>query len=519
MQDILAQIFTHLRMAWRHRWFALVTMAVICLVGAVAVMAMPDTYRVDAKVYVDTQSLLKPALRGLALDSKAGEEAVALMQRTLLLRPNLEKIARATDLDLQAATPADMENLLGDLRGKIRVGQTRRTNIFNISYEGYDPQLAKRVVDAVLNLFLEQSLGEFRKDTAMTQEFIERQIQDYETKLVGAEERLKEFKRQHLGFLPGAASDYISRHEATAQALKEAQLQLEEATNRRNELKRQLDDPSDPSLWKLAGERGTPLDTRIQELEGRLDQLLLKYTDKHPDVVITRRLIEDLQAQKRAALEALSKGDLDAQDPNVANPVFQGLKVALSSAEADVAALKVRVDEYTQRLAKLERLTDEALRVEAEFTRLNRDYGILQKNYQGFVSRREQAEIGYEADQSGGNMIVRVIEPPRVPILPTGPKRELLSMTVLLFAIGAGAGLAWLFSLINPVFLDIGQLAAVTGRPVLGAVSFAGLGRFAGYKAELVTFVMAFVAVLAVYGGLMVLQPVDSEALRGLLAL
>jgi polysaccharide chain length determinant protein (PEP-CTERM system associated) len=446
-------------MAWRHRWLALASMSIVSLIGITYVMALPDTYEVSAKVYVDTQSLLKPALRGLALETGAGAQAVHTMRRTLLVRPNLEQIARATDLDLQATTPADMERLLLDLQTDISLTQTRRENIFTIADTHEDPQLAKRVVDSVLNLFLERSLGDLRRETVLTQDFLEKQIKVYESKLEASEQRLKEFKRQNMGFLPGE-TDYVSKREAVVQTLRDARLLLQEAVNRRDELQRQMDDPMDPSLWMLAEENFSPLDARIQQLELRVDELLLRYTERHPDIIIARRLIADLQEQKQAELDAMTEEGVDAGDPNVTNPVYQGLKVALSSADAEVAALQVRVKEYESRLAELSRLIDENLRVEAEFARLNRDYNVLQKNYQGFVSRREQAEIGYEADQTGESMQVKVIEPTRVPVLPTGPQRNLLSMGVVIVGIVTGGVLAWFLSIINPVFLDIRQLAA-----------------------------------------------------------
>ncbi len=515
MQELLAKFYTQVQMAWRHRWLALVSMSIVSLSGITYVMALPDTYEVSAQVYVDTQSLLRPALRGLALDTGAGQQALLTMRRTLLVRPNLEQVARATDLDLQASTPADMERLLNDLKTDISLIQTRRENIFTIAYEHQDPQLAKRVVDTVLNLFLERSLGDLRRETVLTQDFLEKQIKVYESKLQAAEQRLKEFKRENMGLLPGATG-YASKREALAQTLRDARLLLQEAVNRRNEMARQMDDPMDPSLWMLSEESFSPLDARIQQLELRVDQLLLRYTERHPDIIIARRLIADLQEQKQAELDAMTEEGPGAGDPNVTNPVYQGLKVALSSADAEVAALQVRVKEYERRLTELSRLIDESLRVEAEFARLNRDYSVLQKNYQGFVSRREQAEIGYDADQTGENLQVKVIEPTRVPVLPTGPQRNLLSMGVVIAGMLVGGVLAWFLSIINPVFLDIRQLAAATNQPILGTVTFAGLGALAKPRTEVMTFVVAFVAVLTVCGGLIVLRPLDSAVLRGL---
>ena len=336
MQELLTKFYTQVQMAWRHRWLALASMAIVSVSGITYVMALPDTYNVFAKVYVDTQSLLRPTLKGLALDTGAGQQAVFTMRRTLLVRPNLEHIARATDLDLQAATPADMERLLNDLKNDISLTQTRRENIFTLAYTHEDPQLAKRVVDAVLNLFLERSLGDLRRETVLTQDFLEKQIKVYESKLEAAEQRLKEFKRQNLGFLPGASGGYVAKRETLTGTLRDARLVLQEAVNRRDELRRQMDDPMDPSLWMQSEEAFSPLDGRIQQLQMRVDELLLRYTERHPDIIITRRLIADLEEQKQAQLEAMAQGGGDAADPNVTNPVYQGLKVALSGADAEV---------------------------------------------------------------------------------------------------------------------------------------------------------------------------------------
>jgi len=80
----------------------------------------------------------------------------------------------------------------------------------------------------------------------------------------------------------------------------------------------------------------------------------------------------------------------------------------------------------------------------------------------------------------------------------------------------AGIGLSWLLAVVNPVYFDIGQLPAAVNGPILGTVSFSGLGAFAKPRAEVITYVASFVAVLAVYGAFIVLAPVDHESLSAL---
>ncbi|RXM21754.1 chain length-determining protein, partial [Citrobacter sp. AAK_AS5] len=87
------------------------------------------------------------------------------------------------------------------------------------------------------------------------------------------------------------------------------------------------------------------IDGRIDTLKRNLDELLLRYTDQHPDVVGTRRLLEELESQKRTQIESMQAmggsqfGALDS------NPVYQQMKLALVQAESRVASLRVRVAE------------------------------------------------------------------------------------------------------------------------------------------------------------------------------
>ena len=103
MQEILAQVFTHIWGVWRHRWLAIIVAWVVALAGWAWIWQMPDAYVASARVYVDTNSVLRPLLRGLAIQPDVNQR-ISMMSRTLLSRPNLEKLMRMTDLDLEVTT-------------------------------------------------------------------------------------------------------------------------------------------------------------------------------------------------------------------------------------------------------------------------------------------------------------------------------------------------------------------------------------------------------------------------------
>ena len=71
-------------------------------------MRMPDLYEASARIYVDTQSVLKPLMQGLAVQPNVDQQ-VMILSRTLISRPNVEKLVRMADLDLDAKTKADQD--------------------------------------------------------------------------------------------------------------------------------------------------------------------------------------------------------------------------------------------------------------------------------------------------------------------------------------------------------------------------------------------------------------------------
>jgi len=502
MRELYEQILTYLRGIWRYRWFMMLVAWLVSIVGWGVVYQLPDKYTAEARVNVDTQSMLQPLLRGLTVGTDASQR-VQLVTRTLLSRPNLEKLTRMTDLDLVALTPSDKEELLDELGTDITISSTREQDLYTIAYANSDRQLAKRVVQSLLTIFVESTLGENREDTDSAQQFVQQQIKEYEAKLEAAELRLAEFKRTHVGMMPGSTEDYYGQLQAAKSALGQAQLSLREAINQRNEFKQQMED--DEESYLMSGElqpgTGSATDMRIQGLYERMDELLIKYTEKHPDVVEIKYLIADLE-QKRDEERAL----MDEMDMGPAgNPVYQQMKMQLSQADATVASMRSRVEEYEQRVAALQEMVDTIPKIEAELKQLNRDYTVHQQNYQILLSRREAANISEQAELSGDQLKFRVVDPPRVPLNPSEPNRPLLMTGVLVLSIAAGALVALLLFMLRPTFDNPRTVMEVLGRPVLGGVSMIhNIDWSRKHRHALVAFSLAGIGLLALYTGVMV---------------
>ena len=547
MQDILAQVISYIVGIWRFRWAGLGVAWLVCMLGWVVVLKMPDQYQASAKVFVDTQSTLRPLLSGLAVDVNFNER-LNFMTRSLLSRPSLEKVARMTDMDLQVKNAQEMEDLIDTLSKKVSVIASRGQPLYTIAYQDSDPQLAKRVVQSLLNIFVESTLGASRKDTDVAQQFLEKQIKEYEQRLISGEERLKEFKRKHVGMMPGQGGGYYQRMEALRSDLASARLEMRETEMKRDELQRQLEG-EEPTFGfsgltvakpKKRNRRVdadkvselSPIDQRIQALLVRQDELLVSYTERHPDVMAIEAQIKALEQQKLEDLgvespadtasadedgldffdEGAGFGGMDVADNLDANPVYQNTRMAMGEADAELASMTVRVNEYEARLKELQGMVDTLPQVEAELARLNRNYEVNKKQYDSLVARLESARISQEAEQSSDNVKFKIVEPPRVPLEPSGPNRPLFLVVVLIAGMVIGLGLSLAMALSRPIFDSQRIVESVTGVMVLGTVTMVWTPaqqwrRRMGFLAFLGTFTMLMV----LFSGVMALEVLDVD--------
>lgn len=491
-----AQFLTQLRGVWQYRWHAAALTWIICVAGWIGVTLTPDRYQASARVHVDTPSILGPLLVGLTVQPNL-EQQLAMMTRTLLSRPNIERVIDSAGLDNTPRTASEKEFLIDRLAKGIEMRGADQDNLYTITYSDRSPENARRVVQTLLNMLVETSVGEKRTDSTQAQEFLSEQIAAYERRLSDAEHRLRDFKQKNLGFTPG--QDFFTRLNETAAALNAARLELREAQNGLDALRGQIASSDATGDGAPEVPANPDLDARIQALRKNLDNLRLTLTEQHPDVVGNKRVLDELEAQRvkerAAARRAPSEGRVVPRANNIA--------LALAEAESNVASLRVRVGEYEKRYNTLRAAADRTPQVEAEYVQLNRDYEVNKQNFEKLLARRESAHISQEVDTKRGGGAFRVVDPPRVPLAPTSPNRLALDTLVLLLGLAGGVAFAVLLSQIRPTFSDRRTLAETTGLPILGVVTRLWTpAQRRRQRAWMYALTGAYAGLLAAYGGI-----------------
>jgi polysaccharide chain length determinant protein (PEP-CTERM system associated) len=491
VNPLLDDIWDEARSSWRFRWLAFATATAVAIVGWTIVFALPNRYQAEASVFVDTRTPLKPALQGLAMEEDVDAE-LNFVRQSLLAGPQLLRIAREGGL-LPARTidARQDEQSLSDLSKRIDIevhsasgrDEERPNNaggtIYRIVYQDPNRARALHLVGILLDTFVNETLGGKRQGSENAQQFLEVQISDYEKRLRTAEERLAAFKSRHIGLMPTEQGGYFAQLQKEQGTVADLKTKLAEAQSRRATLTRQLHGdvaiaaaaPGQPGAGAAAG---TDTLSRIDAEQAHLDELLLRFTEQHPDVIATRQTLEDLKNRRAAEIASLRQGDAAAAATSRAsnNPVYQSVQLALNQVDVEIADLDTEIAQHESKVIELRRYVDTAPQVEAEFAQLNRDYDVNKAQYTALLGNLQKARLGERAD-TAGSVRFEVVQPPMASSLPVWPKRPLLLAEILLAALAAGAALAYGLHYLRPVVTSASALAQAAGAPVLGLVSVA----------------------------------------------
>ena len=521
MQSIYDQVMTTLYMVWRKRWYGLVAMWMVCLVGWGIVATIPDVYEARARIFVDTNSVLPNMLNQRGMNNNPLRQ-VDIVRRTLISRPNLEKVIRRSDLDLTIQDESEMEVLITELTDNIKL-ESQGGDLFSLAYRSGsrdlsredNAQRAKMVVGQLMNIFIEANTGEQRSQFTTALRFLDEQIADYERQLEAAEKRKADFERQYLGLLPGDGN-FTSQIDQRRRELEQVSQSLMQARSSRAALGAQMRSVPSTLPGQVFSFNGGPsfdastTSGRIQQLELQItDSLARGYTDQHPDIVTARNQIKRLQ-QQAASEKSSGNAPASASGPRQPNPSFVALQSRMFDKDSEIAALSARQASLQAELAELQGKAEGAPGIEAEMMKLNRDYDAQKKKYNELLASREEAVVAGNVENSTDRVQMRIVDPPEVPLKPVAPNRPLLLSGVTAVGLLVGIAIAFMMSHLHTTYVSIGGLRNATNLPVLGGVSaILTEQQRTQERLRLGLFAIAFLGLVGVYAILLVLETIQ----------
>jgi polysaccharide chain length determinant protein (PEP-CTERM system associated) len=467
MDGLYEQLRIILHQIWMRRWLALAVAWGLCVLGWLAIALIPNTYESRARVFVQLQSVL-PSQAGLMPTDRAMD--LIQIRQTLTSAANLEKVVRRTELNTLVGSSRDLQVQVGKLRESIKV-TAAQDNLFEISatasVSGFsnaqNAKLAGAIVQNLLDLLVEGNLAGDRNETSQTLAFLDEELRKRETELAAAEERRVAFEQRFLGVLPGEGS-IAQRMSAARTELASVERELMTAQSSLAAMRGQLaSTPPTIPAYDGGGGGANSYAGQLSQLEGQLSQAYARgWTDAHPDVVAIKAQIARMRPQ--AARERPGAG-------GIPNPSYVSMRAMVAEREGQVAAASARKSQLQADMAQFSATQASEPGVAAEQARLNRDYEVLKRQYDKLLEDREQVRLRADVQRKTSLLKFRVIDPASQPTVPATPNRPLLLTAMLVVALGAGVGVAFIFAQIQTTFPTQGKLEQASGLRVLGSIS------------------------------------------------
>ena len=510
---------TYLSGAWHYRWLAMAVTWIVCLLGWGALAAVPNQFQAVAKIYVDTDTMMAPLLRGLTVSTDPDQQ-VSVMLNTLLTRPNLEQVVRLTAPQGTNISTPDMAREVARLQQSISLRPLGTKNLYEISYTNKDPNKALSVSQSLLSIFVDSNIGTGHRALQGATAFLDDKVAEYETLVREAEQRRAAFRQANLDVL----SDAVTPEQARAQVEK-ARQDLGAAQARYGSLRAQLagipkiifiDGPGPLILGSADGSgRSGSILQRLSEAKQGLIDLRSRYTDDHPDVKAAMRRVAQLQAEAAATPLANPQG---TGNQSISNPVYVQTQSKLSDAMTEVAFEQHKLSDAMQAMENSKKMTGRAIEISTKFADLDRDYDLVHKTYQELLTRRKSARISQSVNDQQSAVTVRIVEPPRKAPFPVAPNRPLINTLILLAGIGAGLATAVGMAVSAGRFYAKEQLAFFD-YPIIGVVSrlpqlddvFAARSAYMALGGALLILMASYIGVL------LILDATFRGTLRGLL--
>ncbi|MGE4096095.1 MAG: GNVR domain-containing protein [Candidatus Binatia bacterium] len=502
----------------RRKWLAVSIFSVLLTTLVTAVASLPPVYRSSTVIAIERQQVPENYVQSMVTLGVVGR--LRVLNQRILSRERLNQLA--TQLDLypelrgqQGVADAVAKALRKDIGVQVDTnGESHDSTItFNVSYTGTDPTKVAKVAEALALFYIEENLKVREESSSGTTEFLRAQLRETQAKLEVQEQQVAQYKRQHLQELPeqlygnmGMLSQLRTQVEATAAGLKAAEQRQSVVTERLASLKSRIaaDRQTMTRLAALNGVtptiNGTAKDSasvpmtpamQLATLKDQLAQMLVRFSDKHPEVIRTRKEIAALE-QRIGTLEAedpvIPVAAVDGQpeaETSVLKPVasavtdldraqwqieLANLQREQSTLEADIVHKSTELSSLRKELAAYQQRVENTPAHEQELQALTRDYQATHELYLSLLKQLDESLLAGNLEDSRKAERFQIIEHAVAPQSPVGPRRKVLFVAALLIALGVTTVGVVLRDFMRPVFHSVEELRAFTTVEILGSV-------------------------------------------------
>ena len=511
----------------RRRWPALYAFLGVLAVSILADLLWPPSYRSTGIILIEQQELPTDLVRS-AISSYADQRIQVITQRVMTTE-NLFRIIERYDLYPGLRRSAPREKILKRMREDIdfrmisadvidpRAGHpTKATIAFSVGYQNRSPELAARVANELVSLYLQVNIESRKQDAANAQTFLSDEAGRLSKSIEGLQGQIATFKQGHLNDLPEMTSVNTQLMNHSDDDLREVDTQIrsldqqvvyldaqlaqmspssqvytstgERVLSPADRLKflrteyarvRGIYSPDHPDVLRLQREiaglekstgdvsSGNDLNRQLQDAQTRLAAARQQYAPDHPDVIRLQRLVETLSADIRKD-NARPATVSSRAEPD--NPAYIELKAQRAGAIGERASLQNKRADLKDKIAEFEGRLAKTPGVEKDYAALVREMENQQIKYREVKQKQMEAQVSQNMEDERKGERFTLIEPPVTPEQPESPNRWVILILGLVLAAGAGFGTMYVLEAMDGTVRNRQDLEAIVGVPPLAVL-------------------------------------------------
>ncbi len=457
----------------KRRWLQMLAVfIVILLVAVAAAIFLPPTYQSTGTILIESQQIPDDVVK--ATVTSYADERIEVIKQRVMTRDNLYRIIQKYNLYPKKIDSETTSTLIDDMRKSIYViilnadvqGGGKAAIAFKVGFEYERPEIAHKVANEIVTLFLDENVKARTERATETTEFLTQEVETLKAELEGVENKVATFKQEHANSLPEHMEMYMSLLQRTESEIKELDRDYKSTQEELRYLDVELATSKANVRTNASGEVISPV-SELEKAKAELERSLSLYKETHPTIRALKRRIEALEKPVEAKTEA--KPDSKPVKIDIASDLVT------AKVQAQIEAAKLRLSSLVQQRKSLEAKADQlqnqvtqSPQIERGLFTLMRDYENAKSKYEEVKSKQINAKIAENLEQDNKAERFSMLEPPFFPDKPTKPNRKKIVGLGLLAGLGGALGLAFLLEALDRRVRGVEALTALINmRPLV----------------------------------------------------
>lgn len=474
----ISQILSSL---YRRKGLIVCVSVVVFSLATYTATIIPEIYRSSTLIVVTPQKVPSSFVTStVTIDLTDRMQSII---QEILSRTQLEKIIQEFHLYPTATEASSLEERVERLRKTVKV-ESRRNNVFQLSFESPNPEKAKQVTSRLASLFIEQNLQVREQQAIGTKSFMTAEADRLRKELEEQESVVNRYKAANRFELPDQMDSNLRNLEQLRRELEASQQRLAALQERKGILQKETIESDILGIDLLgssllgvdaAGKEnvaGGTGNVQIQLKKKELDSLLQRYSSKHPDVVTIKREIQALEAATKGIIpgEPASATPTPPTKAADVNPLKQVLQTQIIDIDAEIQTLRSQQNQIRGQIGTLQSRVDHTPIRAIELSKISRGYEITLKKYQDLLAKSLESELSENMEKKQKGEQFQILDPANFPLKPIRPNRPLIVLGGLFAGIVAGVALAFLWDNLDTSFKRSDEINNYVNVPLLATI-------------------------------------------------